>query len=201
METPDTTGKPPPLILASSSPYRREILERLGLGFTSRSPDIDESSRHGESPEALVRRLAASKARAVADGLADGLVIGSDQVAVLEGRILGKPVDHDDAAAQLRAASGKAAVLFSAVALLHITCGRLQTAVERVEVEYRAYSDDEIRRYLEMDRPYDCCGSVKVEGMGISLLSRISSDDPNAITGLPVIRLLAMLRSEGLTLP
>ena len=195
------TPPSPPIVLASSSPYRREILERLGLNFQCRSPDIDESPRSGESPDDLVRRLSGEKARAVAGDLTEGLVIGSDQVAVLQGRILGKPVDHADAVAQLRAGSGRQTTLYCGVALLNLASGNLRSAVERVTVECRELSEAEILRYLEADKPYDCCGSLKVEGSGISLLRRINSDDPNAITGLPVIRLIEMLRAEGIALP
>ncbi len=189
------------LILASSSPYRRAVLERLGLGFHWRSPDIDESPLPGEAPDDLVRRLSEAKATAVAGKYSEGLVIGSDQVAVLGGRIIGKPADHDDALSQLRAASGAVTVLHCGIAVLNAATGRMQSAVEHVEVECRELADDEIERYLAMDAPYDCCGSLKVEGMGISLLRRVRSDDPNAITGLPVIRLLGMLRKEGFSLP
>ena len=191
----------PSLILASSSSYRRQILERLGLIFQCRSPDIDESPRDGESAEALVRRLAEDKTRAVAADLTEGLVIGSDQVAVLRGRIMGKPADHDDAVAQLRSGSGSETTLYCGVALLNVASGNSQCAVARVTVQCRDLTEEEILRYLEVDKPYDCCGSLKVEGLGISLLRSISSDDPNAITGLPVIRLLDMLRAEGVTLP
>ena len=189
------------LILASSSPYRRTVLERLGLGFHWRSPDIDESPLPGEAPDDLVRRLSEAKATAVAGKYSEGLVIGSDQVAVLGGRIIGKPADHDDAVGQLRAASGAVTVLHCGIAVPNAATGRMQSAVEHVEVECRELADDEIERYLAMDAPYDCCGSLKVEGMGISLLRRVRSDDPNAVTGLPVIRLLGMLRKEGFSLP
>lgn len=190
-----------PLILASSSPYRRAVLKRLGLGFHWRSPDIDESSLPGEAPDDLVRRLSEAKAAAVAGKYSEGLVIGSDQVAVLSGRIIGKPADHDDALGQLRAASGAVTVLHCGIAVLNAATGRMQSAVEHVEVECRELADDDIEHYLATDAPYDCCGSLKVEGMGISLLRRVRSDDPNAITGLPVIRLLGMLREEGFSLP
>lgn len=189
------------LILASSSPYRRAVLKRLGLGFDWRSPDIDESILPGEAPDDLVRRLSEAKAAAVAGKYSEGLVIGSDQMAVLGGRIIGKPADHDDALGQLRAASGAVTVLHCGIAVLNAATGRMQSQVEHVEVECRELADDEIERYLATDAPYDCCGSLKVEGMGISLLRRVRSDDPNAITGLPVIRLFGMLREEGFSLP
>ncbi len=190
-----------PLILASSSPYRRAILERLGIELECRAPDIDESRIPGESAEQMVLRLAESKAAAITDDLDAGLVIGADQVAELDDRIIGKPMDHDDAVAQLRAASGRRTVLHCGVALIDAASGRRQDILERVEVDCRELSDREIERYLQVDKPYDCCGSLKVEGLGISLLSRIRSDDPNAIIGLPVIRLLGMLRAEGIEIP
>ena len=189
------------LILASSSPYRRAILVRLGLALQCRSPDIDESRLSGETAGQLVRRLAETKAATVAREMSEGLVIGADQVAALGDRIIGKPLNHDDAVAQLRAASGRRTMLYCGVTLINAASGRCQSAVETVEVECRELSDQEIEKYLQVDRPYDCCGSLKVEGLGISLLSRIRSDDPNAITGLPVIRLLEMLRSEGFEVP
>lgn len=189
------------IILASSSPYRRAVLERLGLEFRCQSPEIDETTIPGEAPGDLVHRLSQAKAAAVGGGLAEGLVIGSDQVAVLGDRIIGKPADHGDAVRQLRAASGARTILHCGVALLNAATGRIQSAVERVEVECRELAEEEIERYLARDVPYDCCGSLKVEGMGIALIRRIRSDDPNAITGLPVIRLLGMLRAEGLALP
>ena len=189
------------IILASSSPYRRAVLERLGLEFRCQSPEIDETALPDETPDDLVRRLSLAKAIEVAEGVAEGLVIGSDQVAVLGDRIIGKPADHGDAVRQLRAASGARTMLHCGVALLNAATGRMQSAVEHVEVECRVLAEEEIERYLARDVPYDCCGSLKVEGMGISLIHRIRSDDPNAITGLPVIRLLGMLRAEGLAIP
>ncbi len=191
----------PAIVLASSSPYRREILERLGLGFDWESPEFDETPLPGESPRDLVRRLAEGKAAAVGKNHPSALVIGADQVAVLKGEVIGKPADHADAVRQLRAASGDSTTLFCGVAVLNTASGRMRTAVETVEVRCREIADAEIERYLATDRPYDCCGSLKVEGLGIALLASIRSDDPNAITGLPVIRLLELLRGEGVALP
>jgi len=190
-----------PIILASSSAYRREILQRLGLDFSIIAPDVDESAALGESARQLVERLSIAKANAVAETLNTGLVIGSDQVSEQDNVILGKPVDHDDAVKQLLAASGKRATLFSGIALINAATGTVQSAVAEVEVECRTLTRAEIERYLQVDKPYNCCGSLKVEGLGISLLKRISSDDPNAITGMPVIALLEMLRTEGISLP
>ena len=190
-----------PIILASSSVYRRQILERLGLEFSCRSPEIDETHRTAESAEAMVERLSIEKANAIAKTVSTGLVIGSDQVSEQNGEILGKPLDHDDAVKQLQRASGSEATLYSGVAVVNAASGKVQSKVVKVEVICRALNDQEIERYLAADKPYNCCGSLKVEGLGIALLERISSDDPNAISGLPVIALLGMLRDEGITLP
>ncbi len=186
-----------PLILASSSVYRREILQRIGLNFTVHAPEIDESLAARETPVQAVERLAAAKARTVGASYGKGLIIGSDQLSEQDGRIIGKPRDHEDAVAQLRAASGSTAILHSGIAVFNATSGHMQSDVVQVEVECREFSDAEIYRYLERDRPYNCCGSLKVESLGIALLKTVRSDDPNAITGLPVIRLLEMLRNEG----
>ena len=191
----------PQIILASSSRYRREILQRLGLVFRSQSPNIDESLLTDEAPENLVDRLSREKALAIANTIDSGLVIGSDQVCVLQSSILGKPKDHDDAVEQLRRASGQIAKLYTGVAVVNAATGNAQSAVIEVDVAYRTLTDDTITRYLEKDQPYDCCGSLKVESLGITLLDYIRSDDPNAITGFPVIRLCTMLRNEGVSLP
>ena len=189
------------LTLASSSPYRKAILERLGLDFDCVSPDIDESGLPGETARQLVERLARLKASKVAESRQSGLVIGSDQVCEQNGEIIGKPADHAHAVRQLKAASGQISTLFTGVALINAATGRIQSDVATVEVRCRELSDNEIERYLIADQPYNCCGSLKVESLGISLLSGIKSDDPNTITGLPVIRLLDMLRKEGINVP
>ena len=189
------------LILASSSIYRRDILERLGLDFEVAEPHIDETLIQDESAAHAVRRLAEEKARAVGSHYKKGLVIGSDQLSELDGQIIGKPRDHEHAAEQLKSASGSKAVLHSAVAVLNCSSEEMQSAVVQVEVECRELGDEEIQRYLEKDTPYNCCGSIKVESLGIALLKSIHSDDPNAITGLPVIKLLEMLRREGVQVP
>ena len=185
------------IVLASSSVYRRAILERIGLEFCSCSPDIDESPLEHESGIELARRLAAEKAVAVSGDYNDHLIVGSDQVAELNGKLVGKPKDFDDAVAQLTAASGQTMLLHTAVAVFNSNTKKLQQHVEQVLVEYRSFGRKEILRYLELDKPFDCCGSLKVESHGITLLKRIQSSDPNAITGLPVIALLEMLRTEG----
>ena len=190
-----------PIILASSSVFRREILERLGLDFEVVAPHIDETLHSGETAGHAVRRLAEEKARAVGSQYKKGLIIGSDQLSEQNGRIIGKPRDHNQAMEQLKSASGSKATLHSAVAVLNCASGSIHSQVVQVDVECRDLSDEEIQRYLEIDQPYNCCGSIKVESLGIALLKSIRSDDPNAITGLPVIKLLEMLRKEGVQVP
>jgi len=186
------------LILASSSPYRRELLARLGIPFEVVSPDVDETHQSNETPEALVERLAIAKAQAVARRHADALVIGSDQVAVYNGAIVGKPLTHERAVEQLRAASGKAVVLYTGLALIHSASGRVHSEVIPFRVVFRALSDAQIENYLRKEQPYHCAGSVKSEGLGIALLERFEGDDPNTLIGLPLIRLVRMLEREGL---
>lgn len=187
------------IVLASSSPYRRELLARLGLPFESESPTVDESARDGETAPLLVERLAVAKATAVGATWPDALVIGSDQVADHDGRIVGKPSDHADAVRQLKEASGRRIVLYTGVAVLDTSSGRLQSAVEPFEVTFRALDDELIERYLSFEKPYNCCGSLRAEGAGICLLEALRGDDPNALIGLPLIRLCRMLAAEGVT--
>jgi len=187
----------PQLILASSSPYRAALLERLGLAFTCQTPGIDEAAQAGESPDHLVRRLAEAKARHIAHGHSAALVIGSDQVAVLDGRIIGKPGDHAQAAAQLRAASGRRLSFLTGLCLVNGAADRTQVDVIPTTVVFRELADNEIDAYLLSERPYDCAGAFKSEGLGIALLAAIESDDPTALIGLPLIRLCEMLRTEG----
>ncbi len=186
------------LILASSSPYRKELLARLGLPFSAVSPDIDETPLPGEPPEHLVGRLAVAKAQAIADRHPNALVIGSDQVAVHRGAIVGKPGDHDRAVAQLRAASGQSVTLYTGLALVDAESGRTQSEVIPFRVVFRKLNDARIERYLRKEQPYNCAGSVKSEGLGIALLERFEGEDPNTLIGLPLIRLVAMLEKEGL---
>lgn len=185
------------LILASSSPYRKELLSRLGLPFSTLSPDVDETPLPGEPPEHLVARLAVAKAQAVADRHPHALVIGSDQVAVHRGSIVGKPGNHDRAVAQLRAASGQSVTLHTGLALVDADSGRTQSEVVPFRVVFRKLNDDQIERYLRKEQPYNCAGSVKSEGLGIALLERFEGEDPNTLIGLPLIRLVAMLEKEG----
>ncbi len=185
------------LILASSSPYRKELLSRLGLPFSAISPHIDETPLPGEPPEHLVARLAVAKAQAIADRHPHALVVGSDQVAVHRGSIVGKPGDHDRAVAQLRAASGQSVTLYTGLALVDADSGRTQSEVVPFRVIFRKLNDDQIERYLRKEQPYNCAGSVKSEGLGIALLERFEGEDPNTLIGLPLIRLVAMLEKEG----
>ena len=190
----------PPLVLASTSPYRRALLERLRLPFEVEPPGVDETALSGETARDTALRLAQAKARAVAPKFPRALVIGSDQVATLGGDRLGKPGGHERAVAQLKAMRGRTVVFHTALALLDSASGAMQTAEVPTEVRFRDYSDKEIERYLEIERPYDCSGSAKIEGLGIVLVERVSGDDPTALIGLPLVQLCAMLRSEGVTL-
>lgn len=192
--------KPPALVLGSTSPYRRELLARLGLAFEVDAPDVDEHVLPGEAPDALVRRLAEAKARAVAARHPGALVIGSDQAAVLDGVILGKPGDHARAMQQLRAASGKTVLFQTGLCLFDDRNGSAQVDVVPFRVVFRTLSDAQIENYLRRERPYNCAGSFKSEGLGISLFQRLEGDDPNALIGLPLIRLVDMLAEAGVHL-
>jgi septum formation protein len=187
----------PPLVLASTSLYRRELLARLRLPFQVAAPEVEEAALAGEHARDTALRLAQAKARAVAPRFPQALVIGSDQVAALDGEHLGKPGGHDRAVAQLKAMRGKTVLFHSALALLNAASGAVQTAEVPTAVRFRDYSDGEIERYLEIERPYDCSGSAKIEGLGIVLVERVSGDDPSALIGLPLVSLSAMLRNEG----
>ncbi len=188
----------PELILASTSRYRRELLERLHLPFSVRAPEVDESSRPGESPAAAASRLALEKARAVANTQPDAIVIGSDQVADLDGQAIGKPGTHERAHAQLRAMSGKTLVFHTAIAVVCIARGYEAQSTVPVTVRLRKLGDAEIEHYLRTEKPYDCAGSAKVEALGIALLEAVESDDPTALVGLPLIRTCELLRAVGI---
>lgn len=187
-----------PILLASSSSYRRAILAKLGLAFDWASPDIDESAHANEAPDALVQRLSFEKANALASEHPDKLIIGSDQVAVLGNSIIGKPLTHERAFDQLRNASGKVVTFKTGLCLLNSTTGKAQIAVEDFQVHFRELSDAQIHHYLHYEKPYDCAGSFKSEGLGISLFSKLNGDDPNTLIGLPLIRLIDMLINEGI---
>jgi septum formation protein len=191
----------PALVLGSTSPYRRELLQRLGLPFEVRAPDVDETPGPGEQPADLARRLSWAKAQAVARALhpaSDVVVIGSDQVADLRGQPLGKPGHHAGAVAQLRAMRGQTVCFHTAVTVLRPATGFDKTVLSTVTVDVRDLGDDEIEQYLLREQPYDCAGSAKAEGLGITLLNRIASDDPTALIGLPLIATSALLREAGL---
>lgn len=189
--------KAPRLILGSTSPYRRDLLARLGLPFMVTAPEVDEAPVPGEAPAATALRLAVAKARAVAARHADALVIGSDQVADCAGRLIGKPGSRERAHAELRRLSGQVVVFHTGLALVHASSGRLQTALVAVTTSFRSFGDDEIAAYLEREAPYDCAGGIKAETSGIALCESIVSDDPTALIGLPLIALCRMLRAEG----
>ncbi|APZ42663.1 Maf family protein [Acidihalobacter ferrooxydans] len=189
------------LVLASSSPYRRELLQRLHLPFCSAAPEIDETAVRGESPQAMVRRLSLAKAQALGAAHPDALIIGSDQCAVLDARIIGKPGNHAAAVAQLRAASGRSMYVHTGLCLLDSASGAHQLDVVSYDVRFRTLDDAEIETYLALERPYDCAGSVKSEGLGASLLEHMRGDDPSALIGLPLIRLSTMLRAVGVAVP
>lgn len=186
------------LILASSSPFRRELLERLKIPFEVMAPEVDETPRPGETPENLVERLAIGKAQKIAAQHPDALVIGSDQVAVYDGVIVGKPHSHDNAVRQLRSASGKTVTLYTGLALVNAGTRRVQCEVIPYRVTFRALTDAQIESYLRKEQPYSCAGSVRSEGLGIALLEKFAGDDPNTLIGLPLIRLVRMLENEGI---
>ena len=190
-----------PLVLGSTSPYRRELLQRLRIKFSVLAPDVDETPQPDEAPRTLALRLALAKARAVAAQQPEAVVIGSDQVADLAGQALGKPGTHERALAQLRQMSGHSVVFQTAVAVVCQATGFEQVDLAAVTVQFRALSEAEMERYLRAEQPYDCAGSAKSEGLGISLLDAIDSDDPTALVGLPLIRTCRMLRAAGLVLP
>jgi septum formation protein len=186
------------LILASTSIYRRHLLERLRLPFSVIASDVDELALTNEAPEPLARRLALAKAKAVAAQHPDCVVIGSDQVADLNGEALGKPGNHARAVAQLQRMRGQTVIFQTAVAVVCQASGFAQTELAQVKVQFRDLTDDQIERYLLAETPYDCAGSAKSEGLGIALLARIDNDDPTALVGLPLIRTCQLLEAAGL---
>lgn len=185
------------LVLASTSPYRKALLEKLGIPFVTGSPDIDETPQPSEQPQALVMRLARKKARALASGHPDSLIIGSDQVCVLDGEITGKPHHYDAAFTQLRKASGQCITFYTGLCLYNSATGLDHTLCEPYFVHFRTLDDDEIRAYLLAETPYQCAGSFKSEGLGIALFKKLQGDDPNTLVGLPLIRLTQLLIQAG----
>ena len=188
----------PPLTLASTSPFRKELLKRLGIEFSVVSPGVDEAPNPGEDGRALALRLSIAKAQAVAATTRKGLIIGSDQVAVLENDILGKPRDRADAIRQLTLSSGRELNLYTGLALINAATGGLQQDVISYRVRYRELSLAQIEQYLDLDEPYGCCGSLRAESLGIALLTELSGPDPTALIGLPLISLVEMLNVEGI---
>lgn len=187
----------PELILGSTSVYRRELLQRLKIPFRVEAPDIDETPLENETPQQLVERLAVEKARSVADKNPGSLVIGSDQVAVHGGKIVGKPHTHDRAMQQLREANGQEIILYTGLSLVNSDTGEAQTEVIPFQVVFRNLSEQQLESYLHKEQPYHCAGSVKSEGLGIALLERFEGEDPNTLIGLPLIRLIRMLEYFG----
>jgi len=188
------------IILASSSPFRKELLQRLQLNFDTVSPEVDETARNGELPEDLVARLSQMKAREVAKNHPKALIIGSDQVAVLDGAVLGKPGNHKKATEQLLAASGKRVSFLTGLCLFDSRNDSLQVSVVPFDVEFRQLSPAMVEAYLQREKPYHCAGSFKSEGLGITLFERLDGDDPSALIGLPLIQLTRMLEKAGVSI-
>ena len=189
-----------PVVLASTSPYRKELLQRTGIDFKTIAPDVDESSLPGETPENLVKRLAEAKARVIGKTCQE-LIIGSDQVAASGDEILGKPGTHENAVVQLRKLSGKLVTFQTGLCLLNSTSNEMQVDNIPFRVQFRKLDEQQIERYLRADQPYNCAGSFKSEGLGITLFERMDGDDPTALIGLPLIRLTSMLMQAGVVLP
>ena len=187
------------LVLASTSPFRRELLSKLGLPFVTANPATDESVVHGETPETTALRLSEAKARAVASQYPNALIIGSDQMAFLDDQVFGKPGTHDNAVKQLKAMRGRTINFFTGLCLLNTQTGRAQLHGVPMLVTFRNLSDEEIENYLQKEKPYNCAGSAKSEGLGIALIERMQGEDPNALIGLPLIALCDLLRNEGVS--
>ena len=186
------------LVLGSTSVFRKEILEKLNLPFLCAKPNTDESPIEGESPQSLVERLAIDKAKAVAIEHSNAIIIGSDQVAVCDGTILGKPHHFENAVAQLSQFSGKKVTFYTGLCVLNSETGKITSLVEPFEVHFKTLSLDEITHYLHAEEPYNCAGSFKSEALGICLFEKLSGDDPNTLIGLPLIRLVNLLKQHGI---
>lgn len=189
------------LILASTSPYRQQILQKLHIDFEIDAPEVNEQALENESPRELVKRLSKAKAMAVAERHSHALIIGSDQVAVLNKQILGKPHTHDNAVQQLKAASGKRVEFLTGLCLYNSATQQAQVACVPFTVYFRQLGDDQIERYLKQDQPYNSAGSFKSEDLGISLFEKLEGEDPNTLIGLPLIELVRMLKNEGIDIP
>lgn len=185
------------IVLASTSPFRKSVLEKLGLAFDCHAPEVDETPQAGETPAQLVERLSIAKAQAVAAHYKQGFIIGSDQVAVIDDDILGKPGNHENAVAQLERASGKTVTFLTGLALVNVESGSIQAEVVPFKVVFRQLTRQQIVNYLNAEQPYNCAGSFKSEGLGIAMFERLEGDDPNTLIGLPLIRLIRMLEKEG----
>jgi len=196
-----TSGQRRTLVLASTSPFRRELLQRLGIAFETMAPDVDETRRQGEDPEELVLRLSEAKARAGAGQYPDALIIGSDQVAVCGNEVLGKPGNHEAACAQLAHLSGRQVSFLTGLCLFDAANGNALVELVPYQVTFRQLTDQQIDRYLKIEQPYNCAGSFKSEGLGISLFESMQGDDPNALVGLPLIRLTSWLNAAGIDIP
>jgi len=188
------------LILASTSPFRKAILDKLGIDFDTASPETDETALTNESPQQLVERLSIAKAKAIADKSNDALVIGSDQVSVLNGEIIGKPHTHDNAVKQLRNASGKTVTFYTGLCLYNSSTKKYQSEVVPFKVFFRKLTEQQIENYLIKEEPYNCAGSFKSEALGIVLFEKLEGEDPNTLMGLPLIRLIKMLEKEHFTI-
>lgn len=185
------------IILGSTSRYRKQLLQRLGIEFATAAPGIDETKLDEESPQALVARLSEKKAKAVAENFTDSLIIGSDQVAVLNNEILGKPGNHEKAVQQLLRLSGNTVTFFTGLCLYNTDTSAIQTDVIPFTVVFKKLTTKQIENYLEKEKPYDCAGSFKSEGLGVALFERMEGDDPSALIGLPLIRLCKMFEQEN----
>ena len=187
------------IILASTSPFRKELLERLGLAFQTANPETDETALPNETPEASALRLSEAKARAVALKHPETLIIGSDQVAILDGKVFGKPGTHENAVKQLRTMRGRTVNFFTGLCLLNAKTGKTHLRGVPTLVTFRDLTDDEIENYLRIEQPYNCAGSAKSEGLGIAIITKMEGDDPNALIGLPLIALCDLLRLENVS--
>lgn len=190
-----------PLVLASSSPYRKQLLEKLQLPFISISPDIDETALLQETPQELTGRLAVLKAKAISLQFPQHLIIGSDEVACIDGHILGKPHEYANAFKQLKASSGKKVTFYTGLALFNSMTEHLQVDTIPFHVYFRELSDNTIKRYIEIEKPYNCAGSIKAEGLGVCLFRKTEGEDISSLMGLPLIRLVDMLAKEQVFLP
>jgi len=188
------------LILASTSPFRKAILDKLGIEFDTASPETDETVLDNETPQQLVERLSIAKAKAIADKTSDALVIGSDQVSVINGEIIGKPHTHENAIKQLQNASGKTVTFYTGLCLYNSATHQYQADVVLFNVVFRQLTDQQIENYLKKEEPYNCAGSFKSEALGIVLFEKLEGDDPNTLMGLPLIRLVKMLEKENYTI-